>query len=98
MYYEDNCPYEYKDKVEIDECLYAVQRGDVPSNAENYTKFEKIFTSCFSKLVYTKENKTEEDIDETNDIKEEEKQTEKVFNYDVYTEEDMERFINPFEK
>jgi hypothetical protein len=98
MYYEDNCPYEYKDKVEIDECLYAVQRGDIPSNAENYTKFEKIFTSCFSKLVYSKDAKSDEAEEvsiEADNSKNFERQQ---FNFDVYSEEDMERFINPFER
>lgn len=52
LFYEEDCPYEYKDKVEIDECLYAVQSGDIPSNMDSYNKFEKQFTLCFSKLVY----------------------------------------------
>jgi len=138
LYYEDNCPYEYKDKVEIDECLYAIQRGDVPSNAENYTKFERQFTSCFSKLVYNKniqdeleetkfleESKSSEetktiDISEegfeetkqTNATKEEmkshqgqvynEENEEKHRGYSIgeemYTEEELDMFINPFKK
>lgn len=64
MYYRDNCPYEYKDKVEIDECLNAIQRGDIPSNTENYSKFERIFTTYFSKLVYVKDIK-EDDKDDS---------------------------------
>jgi hypothetical protein len=110
MYYEDNCPYEYKDKIEIDECLYAVQRGDVPSNAENYGKFERIFTTCFSKLVYTKENEENDEMNEQ-DFKvkiEEEKLNEidEEFGIDPailrqieiqqYKSENI-QFINPFE-
>lgn len=65
LYYDDNCPYEYKDKVEIDDCLYAVQNGDIPSNSDNYTKFERQFTTCFSKLVYN--NNYIEEIEEKDD-------------------------------
>lgn len=54
MFYNDNISVENKDKIEIDECLYAVQRGNTPSNVENYEKFQRIFTTCFSKLVYNK--------------------------------------------
>jgi hypothetical protein len=62
MFYEEDCPYEYKDKIEIDECLHAVQSGDIPSNSDNYNKFETQFTMCFSKLVYSNSNSQENNV------------------------------------
>jgi len=79
-FYELDCPYDYKTKLEIDDCLYAITKGDIPSNSDNYSKFEKKFTQVFSKLVYNKNIK---------DINDEDSDDEKDDTYDVESDEEI---------
>jgi hypothetical protein len=56
LYYEDvnRTWFTYEKKCKIDECLYAIKRGEKGSNMNYYNTFLKEFTSVLSRLTYNK--------------------------------------------